>query len=210
MEGWREFMRTFRAEQAPKATAAATAMIEKIDDLVDPVVEEMKEQVSQAVGKSKVEEAAKDLVCETCGKNDFKTVRGYKGHQRKHETVVCPTCKKEFSALGFGGHAKYCTPGPRGRGRPRHPIAETLDRGKRTKAPSGPEIPILDHDEETLSAEDFKAPEPAAASREADEDAVLTDLSDIILTVRVLINKLGVLSTHLDQMLHDGSNDRAQ
>jgi hypothetical protein len=166
------------------------------------VVDEVKEAVT---GKAKVEEAAKDLVCESCGKDDFTTVRGYKGHQRKHETVVCPTCKREFSALGYGGHAKVCTPGPRKRGRPRHPIAETPEGGKKAKAPSGPEVPILDQEEEMPSAEDFKAPEPEVTTG---EEAVMADLQEIVVTVKALFGKLADLAAHLDEVLADGSDKR--
>lgn len=101
--------------------------------------------------------------CSTCGKDDFVTERGFKGHLRGHEFVTCEKCNREVSRLGLGPHRKFCTPAlPENdeeefmaasvpkfkrstRGRPRHPIAEVPEKGRgRGRSGLDLEVPELD------------------------------------------------------------------
>lgn len=97
------------------------------------------------------------FTCPECGKSDFVSVRGFKGHLRAHEQVLCSTCGKMFSRQGIGPHGAACGPKKRGPGRPRRPIAEALEGGRKSKKDLGVELPVLDGYED-----DEPFPEPEA------------------------------------------------
>jgi predicted RNA binding protein YcfA (HicA-like mRNA interferase family) len=126
-----------------------------------------------------------DMTCPVCGKHDFKTTRGYKGHLRSHETVRCPQCGETFSRQGFPMHSSICTPAKRGRGRPRKPIAEAPERPKRTRD-NGVEMPeLLDTMEE-----DF--PSPVAFTKFV-EEAISPTLDEDLNDNRVFEPQIAVL-----------------
>lgn len=111
------------------------------------------------------------LTCQVCGKADFKTVRGFKGHLRSHEQVRCPQCGDTFSRQGLPMHRSTCKPKKRGVGRPRHPIAEAPTRTERTRD-IGVEVPeILDTFED-----DFPSPVPFTRFVESVEPTLDQDL----------------------------------
>lgn len=86
-----------------------------------------------------------EWVCPECGKGDFLTDRGFQAHVRAHEQVPCPVCHETFSRAGLGRHQKHCLP-KRTVGRPRHPIAETLDDTRKRKGKeNGIEVPDLEN-----------------------------------------------------------------
>lgn len=122
------------------------------------------------------------LVCPVCQKSGFKTQRGFSGHLRAHEQVLCNSCGKEFSRQGIGPHSTSCGPKKRKPGRPRHPIAEEIEGGRRRKVKDlGVEVPILDtfEDDEFPDVAAF-APPPVNledASLKAAFQLILPDLA---------------------------------
>lgn len=122
--------------------------------------------------------------CTVCGKSDFKTERGFKGHLRSHEESQCGKCGKKMSLQGLGSHVARCRP-KRKVGRPRHPIAEPVETKRRGKAPKdlGVEVP------EILDSEDFNFPDPQdfapripepVEQTEKVEDSVFRTVEDVL------------------------------
>lgn len=118
--------------------------------------------------------------CSVCGKSSFTTGRGFQGHVRSHERVICNRCGKTFSRQGLGSHQAKCSP-KRKAGRPRTPIAEPLAAGRRRKAKKnwGIEVPdILDHldDDDFPSPDVFRAKTPFVGETDDRDHAALLDI----------------------------------
>lgn len=116
-----------------------------------PLTETEEETVASATSTIEVPTDVAVYECPVCGKSDFKTERGFKGHLRAHETTVCQKCGKTFSLQGMGNHRAKCTP-KRRPGHPRSPIAEPLAGRRQAKARDlGVEVPeVLDTIDETF------------------------------------------------------------
>lgn len=133
-------------------------------DIHDVAVEPKEEEIMTAVVEPEVETVAdtETFTCTECGKNDFATARGFMGHVRAHEKVVCNTCGKTFSRMGIGPHRTGCKQ-PTRQGRRRRPIAEALETTSRKRSKDiGVEVPILENLDDT-----FPLPEAFESRRDA-------------------------------------------
>jgi predicted RNA binding protein YcfA (HicA-like mRNA interferase family)/DNA-directed RNA polymerase subunit RPC12/RpoP len=125
--------------------------------------EEEKEETMTAVAVE--EPVGTVLKCSECGKDDFATTRGFKGHLRSHEKATCPHCGTEIVRIGLGAHVKFCPKNESStrastKPRRRRPIAEVpgVTRGSGRQASIEVEVPLLEDAEDFPTPEAFTAP----------------------------------------------------
>lgn len=107
-------------------------------------------------------------VCPVCDKTGFETERGFKGHVRSHETVVCSICSQTFSRQGIGSHAAHCKPARKPR---KKPIAEPLEAVGRQRPKKDLDVEVADDLEpEILDLLDDQFPSADAFKVEFDDE----------------------------------------